>query len=110
MSWLPISEAPRDGTPVLLRGGKDEDNFCFPVVVGRWEDINEEMYSSEKDEYIFIEGLWYYAFWDSAWRSVYSNPTHFMYIPDFEEYVVTGIILHEPSGYPNLGPFGQIID
>jgi hypothetical protein len=72
--WRPIESAPKDGTFCLLTGGAfwDQDFETFvvdnqpqqPAVVGFWLDY-----------------CWCYAFWDSEWRSVYYNPTHWMPLP-----------------------------
>lgn len=76
MKWQPIDTAPKDGTWVLLTGGKVfesdyermESSTENPAVVAFWctDDLGFE--------------FWCYAFWDSAWRSAYKNPTHWMYI------------------------------
>ena len=64
--WQPIETAPKDGTEVLLRGGKNKwEDEGTKLVVGFWQD----------DE-------WRYAFIESDWRGVYENPTHWMYVPN----------------------------
>lgn len=72
--WQPIETAPRDGTWVLLTGGEDTENYGEngPVVSARWW----QEYGPDGDWY------WAYAYWDSAWRSEYKNPTHWMPPPD----------------------------
>jgi hypothetical protein len=74
-NWLPIDQAPKDGTPVLLKGGtythddSGDTEDCTPVVCGFWDC--DKSYPE-----------WVFAFWDGAWRSSYDNPTHFMLIPE----------------------------
>jgi hypothetical protein len=72
MDWRPIATAPQDGTFVLLRGGSTKSDYAFwdepddgssRAVVGKWDGED-----------------WVYAFWDSAWRSAYYNPTEWALI------------------------------
>ena len=64
-NWQPIETAPKDGTWVMLRGGHDYgDDQIGPAVVAFWDG----------------EG-WYYAYWDSEWRSSYEEPTQWMPLP-----------------------------
>lgn len=73
--WQPIETAPRDGTFIILCGGK-RDNYS-PIeqenspVVGRWQKWPNP-----------DSCCWVYAFWDSDWRSEYINPTHWMPLPE----------------------------
>ena len=77
MNWQPIETAPKDGTWVLLFGGKtsEDDYMRTGVLIERpvtafWN--NSECY----DEY------WAFAFWDGDWREEYSDPTHWMPLPE----------------------------
>ena len=75
--WQPIETAPRNGTWVLLTGGRadfDDYNHAIatwpPSVVAFWDR------DSWGDE------TWALAFWDGAWRTSYTAPTHWMPLPD----------------------------
>lgn len=57
--WKPISEAPKDGTPILLYCGDDSDYEYVAILF------------FSKDEWIDLEG----REWDG------NPPTHFMYLP-----------------------------
>jgi hypothetical protein len=79
MDWQPIETAPRDGTWVLITGGdvsemfREQDPYGFyggPVVVAFFDSPLS-----------LGEGGWSYAFWDSAWRSSFDAPTHWMPLP-----------------------------
>lgn len=84
-NWLPIDQDPKDGTPVLLKGGRyseyDFDSPCTPVVCGFWDEGKYSRFDEELQEWT-DEGAWMFAYWDDAWRSIYENPTHFMLIPE----------------------------
>lgn len=71
ISWRPISTAPKDGTWVLLTGGRDGgyDNIVGPCVVAFWD-------TSQLDD------GWAYCYWDGGWGSAYENPSHWMPIPE----------------------------
>lgn len=94
MEWQPIKTAPKDKTWILVCGGSASDgdeNYHWSwndtikqieqdaaiaainarPVVARWEDENAN----------YRGGAWAYAAWDSAWRSFYENPTHWMPLP-----------------------------
>jgi hypothetical protein len=80
--WKLIDSAPKDGTWVLLAGGKTSEDFyrerkepaCVKrPVVAMWE-------ASEPD-WDGREGYWVYDFWDGRWRSDYESPTHWMHLP-----------------------------
>ena len=65
-TWQKIDTAPKDGTWVLLAGGKDGGwGPTGPCVVGFW-----------------YEGDWCYCYWDDGWRSAYTDPTHWMPCPE----------------------------
>jgi len=66
MIWLPIETAPKDGSWVLLCGGREyAEESVGPCVVAFWDGA-----------------YWLYCYWDSAWRSAYENATHWMPIPE----------------------------
>ncbi len=67
--WQPIKTAPKDGTWVLLKGGKtpEADGRCRQVVAKFMPD--------------YLDGHWTYAYWDSSCESIYENPTEWMPLP-----------------------------
>lgn len=72
--WKSIEKAPRDGSFMLLSGGKVcESHYGSkdkpPMVIGRWIESK------------YREG-WFYANWDGDWRSEYKSPTHWMPLPE----------------------------
>lgn len=76
--WAPIATAPRDGTWVLLTGGKcDDDEGDEPrrPVVAQWTtDLNGNT----------VDGHWRLAWYDCdyyGYYGEYSNPTHWMPLP-----------------------------
>lgn len=82
MGWLKIDSAPKDGTWILLGGGQVDphgwsvgtgslDAESAPAVVAAmWhKDVPSD------------PGDWVFCYWDSAFRSYYLNPTHWMPIP-----------------------------
>ena len=78
MQWLPIETAPRDGTWVLLCGGKTDSseyhkNKTRPVV-GQWTNwLNGQKYD---------KGRWQFAWYDGGYYGEYEGPTHWMPLPD----------------------------
>jgi len=81
MDWQPIETAPKDGTWVILGGGKtteepmgDDKVDVKRPVVAFW---NENSWKG-----------WEFCYWDGAWREGYENPTHWMSLttpPEGEE-------------------------
>ncbi len=59
MSWKPMSEAPRDGTCILVRRKEEEVKFCgvFSFFRGRW--VNQHLFrvftEQVEDRYVFTE-------------------------------------------------------
>ena len=74
--WRPISEAPRDGSWVLLSGGSIDygwdGNEPPSVVSGQFTD---ELNGGKTD------GHWQFAWYDGGYYGEYKNPTHFMPLP-----------------------------
>ncbi|GJD41298.1 hypothetical protein OICFNHDK_3781 [Methylobacterium bullatum] len=97
MGWQSIDGAPRDGTWVLVRGGKpsweegygDDPADPPPAVVAKWVPEREREFREppdetreEYDDYLRTVGSWYFAAWDSALRSDYADPTEWMPLPE----------------------------
>lgn len=76
--WLDIETAPRDGTWILLIGGRTD------------EDFYSDQYANESNRPVtarwFNEGQpdedWGVSFWDGDWRTYYKNPTHWQPLPE----------------------------
>lgn len=66
LEWQPIETAPKDGTFILITGGR--------VDVYEW-------YNGKEPESVMatwtLDG-WHFASWDGAFRSEYLRPTHWM--------------------------------
>lgn len=71
-TWQQIKTAPKDGTWILVTGGRPESYSWYgdtpvpPAVVAMWDKVDE---------------AWGFCDWDGALRSFYDNPTHWMPIP-----------------------------
>mgnify|MGYP000408477748 CR=1 FL=1 len=82
--WQDISTAPKDGTWVLLKGGKSNDDafgvwddvFNPPAVVAKWIEDNT-----------FVKQRWQFAWFDAGYFGEYENPTHWMPLSSVSETV-----------------------
>jgi hypothetical protein len=67
--WQPIETAPKDGTWVLLTGGKVDYGWdgetLPPCVVGQWDGER-----------------WQFAWYDGGHYGHYEAPTHWMPVPE----------------------------
>jgi hypothetical protein len=84
--WKPIETAPRDGSWLLLKGGnhgiwRDDDEVEQAPVVCAFYNGKNEYWCDDANDMVDYE-VWAYCFWDSGWRSVYVNPTHWMPLPE----------------------------
>ncbi len=80
MTWQSIETAPKDGSWVLLFGGKPDCDFdCDaarpPVVAARW--IPTEIRTTYDSP-----GLWRFCSYDSGYYGEWENPTHWMPLPE----------------------------
>jgi hypothetical protein len=76
--WQPIDTAPRDGSWVLLSGGKCVDEVIDTKprpVVGQWTTYLNSGTTS---------GNWQFAWYDGGCYGEYENPTHWMALPELE--------------------------
>lgn len=74
--WQPIKTAPKDGTWVLIKGGKPREGFYS------WEKIDgDDRPVVAKFMTDYWDGYWTYAYWNSGWNSTYKKPTHWMPLP-----------------------------
>ena len=77
MTWKPITDAPRDGSWLLLKGGSMDYDWDGesepPAVVGQYIEVTTGGAR---------EGCWQFAWYDSGYYGEYRNPTHFMSLDD----------------------------
>jgi hypothetical protein len=73
MQWRPIKTAPRDGTFVLLRGGKESAGEKVAPAVVAFFDADRTSDGGD--------GAWAYAHWFGSWRSYYDDPQEWMPVP-----------------------------
>lgn len=78
--WQPIATAPKDGTWILLAGGKTDEDFYNPSARAEWLNRAVTAFWHE-DQWFEDGGAWAIAFWDGDWRTYYDVPTHWMPIP-----------------------------
>lgn len=72
LDWQPIETAPKDGTWVLLSGGKTtEYDYCNDHV--RLDRPVTAFWSEENG--------WAFCYWDGMWREAYKDPTHWCRLP-----------------------------
>ena len=69
--WQPIETALRDGSWILLAGGRIDDGWEYgvdkpAVVSGQWADSE----------------CWQFAWYDGGYYGEYKDPTHWMPLPD----------------------------
>lgn len=69
--WQPIDTAPKDGSWILLTGGKDAQGWDHdepqpPMVVAQWASYAE---------------CWQFAWYDSGYYGEYDQPTHWLPLP-----------------------------
>ena len=87
MIWQPIKTAPKDGTVILLRGGKIDPLYVDSApdgmehlyerpVTGWWQDVHE---------FVCGDASWRYCLYDSGIYGEYEEPTHWAPIPEFKE-------------------------
>ena len=78
--WQDISTAPRDGTWILLCGGRtDEDFYLRDEPEAQSRIVSAFWLLSPRGDGDGEE--WSVGFWDGSWRTGYENPTHWMPLP-----------------------------
>ena len=71
--WQPIDTAPKDGTWILLGGGRtDDEKGDRSIAVGQWTNY---LNGSE------TEWHWQFAWYDGGYYGFYEEPTHWMQLP-----------------------------
>ncbi len=73
MIWQPIETAPKDGTWILLCGGRIEYGWCQEdekpsAVVAQYAGLSKNP-------------VWQFAWYDSGYYGKYIEPTHWMPLP-----------------------------
>ena len=88
-NWQPIDTAPRDGTVILLAGGRTDENdykneipkYLSRPVTGFWDPPKDE----------WDKGGWLITYWDGAWRTGYNTPRYWMPIEPLPTHVAFAI-------------------
>jgi len=72
--WQPIETAPKDGTWILVCGGRTEDEEVTRThAVAQWtDDLNGRK----------TKWHWQFAWYDGGYYGFYENPTHWMPLPE----------------------------
>lgn len=65
--WQPIETAPKDGSWILLAGGRTDESFHY-------EEVKNESRRPVVAKWCIEDECWDVAFWDGAWRTGYINP------------------------------------
>ena len=76
--WRPIETAPKDGSWVLLCGGKcqgDEGDYDWRPVVAQWTDYLNGRLGQKYER-------WQFAWYDGGYYGTYEGPTHWLPLPD----------------------------
>ena len=76
MNWQPIETAPRDGTWILLAGGRVEYGWYAeqpPLVVGQYTNDGP----GGLDDW-----QWHFAWYDGGYYGEYIGPTHWQPLPE----------------------------
>lgn len=76
--WHPIDSAPKDGTWILLAGGKTSEDYYLPDHADESRRCSVGAWYEEPG----WDGCWKIGFWDGAWRTEYEKPTHWMPLPE----------------------------
>ncbi len=72
--WQPIESAPKDGTWILLGGGRtDDEDDARTIAVGQWTNYLNGGTTSWH---------WQFAWYDGGYYGAYNNPTHWMPLPE----------------------------
>ena len=79
MDWQPIETAPKDGTWILVSGGKAGfDDYMKEIE--SWPQCMVAFCEPARDEW--SRDYWAVCFWDGGWRTDYESPTHWMPLPE----------------------------
>jgi hypothetical protein len=75
MNWQPIETAPKDGTWILVCGGRtNDDHKDRSHAVAQWTH-----YLNGRTR---EEGNWQFAWYDGGYYGEYCDPTHWMELPE----------------------------